>query len=121
MAHENTQQSVQEDHPDDNLAPANACDQCCRRKTGCSKEHPKCQRCKEDGRMCTYSIRRGAGRPRKMSKHNIDQFASSKRDLTSPNQNIALNSYSQAPQYWNEDPPLVSQQIFTIYDTNRLF
>ncbi|KAH4153501.1 hypothetical protein HBH44_152870 [Parastagonospora nodorum] len=49
MAHENTQQSVQEDHPDDNLAPANACDQCCRRKTGCSKEHPKCQRCKEDG------------------------------------------------------------------------
>ena len=33
--------------------------------------------------MCTYSIRRGAGRPRKMSKHNIDQFASPKRDLTS--------------------------------------
>ncbi|KAH4479191.1 hypothetical protein HBH89_252540, partial [Parastagonospora nodorum] len=149
MAHQDTQQNVQEDHPDDNRAPANACDQCCRRKTGCSKEHPKCQRCEEDGRMCTYSIRRGAGRPRKMSKHNIDQFASPKRDLTSQfpsscatqtatphsepslstptpfsqsgeklyfdlnyaaNQSIALNSYSQAPHYWNEDPPLVPQQ-----------
>ena len=31
--------------------------------------------------MCTYSIRKGAGQLRKISKYNINPFASSKRDI----------------------------------------
>ncbi|KAF2216463.1 hypothetical protein CERZMDRAFT_81563 [Cercospora zeae-maydis SCOH1-5] len=45
----------------------NACDQCYRRKQACSKEQPSCGRCRLDGRQCTYSESRGAGRPRKVT------------------------------------------------------
>ncbi|KXS99365.1 hypothetical protein AC578_8978 [Pseudocercospora eumusae] len=44
----------------------NACDQCYRRKQACTKELPTCGRCQIDGRKCTYSEARTAGRPRKI-------------------------------------------------------
>ncbi|KXT16131.1 hypothetical protein AC579_5076 [Pseudocercospora musae] len=44
----------------------NACDQCYRRKQACTKELPSCGRCQIDGRNCTYSEARTAGRPRKI-------------------------------------------------------
>jgi hypothetical protein len=45
----------------------NVCDQCYRRKLGCSRAKPSCDRCQRSGRQCTYSLPRPAGRPRRSS------------------------------------------------------
>ncbi|KAK6849301.1 hypothetical protein PG995_013134 [Apiospora arundinis] len=54
----------------------NVCDQCYRRKLGCSRAKPTCDRCQHAGRQCTYSLNRPAGRPRRAnSDRNRDGTA----------------------------------------------
>ncbi|KAI1868695.1 uncharacterized protein JN550_006270 [Neoarthrinium moseri] len=52
----------------------NACDQCHRRKLGCSRGKPSCERCRQSGRQCTYSLIRPAGRPRRSGSDGRRDF-----------------------------------------------
>lgn len=47
------------------LSTTNACDQCHRRKLRCSRHEPTCERCQKQQHVCTYSLSRPVGRPRR--------------------------------------------------------
>jgi len=107
------EQNVQQDFAKcmHSRASTNACDQCSRRKIACSKEVPRCQRCADDGRMCTYSVHRSVGRPRKASKHNIHHFKSPETDfgLVLPNSDSATQATTPRSKNLSCSTPLFSE------------
>ncbi|KAK8122638.1 hypothetical protein PG984_011308 [Apiospora sp. TS-2023a] len=64
-------------------ACVNVCDQCYRRKLGCSRAKPACDRCHQAGRQCTYSLNRPAGRPR---RSNSDRACGTSFAFSQPNE-----------------------------------
>ncbi|EMD66833.1 hypothetical protein COCSADRAFT_24894 [Bipolaris sorokiniana ND90Pr] len=76
-----------------------ACDQCYRCKVKCTMELSGCGRCRLTGGVCTYSLGKWMGRPKKSSQQNSKARARSMRDAESISLEHDMNS-SETPQTW---------------------